>query len=95
VPRDIDNGFLYHTLKGKQSEIMGLRVGSGLPNVQRTALAGFKVDVPADPHEQTAIAEVLTDMDAELTAQERRREKARALKQAMMQELLTGKTRLV
>jgi type I restriction enzyme, S subunit len=45
--------------------------------------------------EQTAIAEVLTDMDAELTALERRREKTIALKQAMMQELLTGKTRLV
>jgi len=45
--------------------------------------------------EQTAIAEVLTAMDAELTALEQRREKTRALKQAMMQELLTGRTRLV
>ena len=45
--------------------------------------------------EQTAIAEVLTDMDAELAALEQRREKTRALKQAMMQELLTGRTRLV
>jgi type I restriction enzyme, S subunit len=50
--------------------------------------------VPKVP-EQTAIAEVLTDMDAELAALEQRREKARALKQAMMQELLTGKTRLL
>ena len=46
-------------------------------------------------HEQTAIAEVLTEMDAELAALEQRREKTRALKQAMMQELLTGKTRLI
>jgi type I restriction enzyme S subunit len=38
-----------------------------------------------------AIAEVLTEMDTELTALEQRREKIRALKQAMMQELLTGK----
>ena len=45
--------------------------------------------------EQTAIAAVLSDMDAELTALEARRDKTRALKQAMMQELLTGKTRLV
>ena len=45
------------------------------------------------PHpEQTAIAEVLTDMDAELAALEQRRERPR-LKQAMMQELLTGRTR--
>jgi type I restriction enzyme S subunit len=45
--------------------------------------------------EQTAIAEVLTDMDAELTVLDKRQEKTRALKQAMMQELLTGRTRLV
>jgi type I restriction enzyme S subunit len=45
--------------------------------------------------EQTAIAEVLSDMDAELAALEARREKTRALKQAMMQELLTGRVRLV
>ena len=44
---------------------------------------------------QTAIAEVLLDMDAELAALEQRRDKIRALKQGMMQELLTGRTRLV
>ncbi len=43
---------------------------------------------------QTAIAEVLTDLDAELAALEQRRAKTRALKQGMMQELLTGRTRL-
>ena len=45
--------------------------------------------------EQTAIAEVLSDMDAELAALEQRRDKTCALKQGMMQELLTGRTRLV
>ena len=50
--------------------------------------------VPKVP-EQTAIAAVLTEMDAELAALEHRREKTRALKQAMMQELLTGRIRLV
>jgi type I restriction enzyme S subunit len=45
--------------------------------------------------EQAAIATVLTDMDAELVALEQRLAKDRDLKQAMMQELLTGKTRLV
>jgi len=45
--------------------------------------------------EQSAIAAVLSDMDAELSALEQRRDKTRALKQAMMQELLTGKTRLI
>ncbi len=52
------------------------------------------VKLPPIP-EQTAIAEVLTEMDLELAGLEQRREKTRALKRAMMQELLTGKTRLV
>ena len=50
---------------------------------------------PADRSEQAAIATVLSDMDAELSALEARRDKTRALKQGMMQELLTGKTRLI
>ena len=45
--------------------------------------------------EQTAIATVLSDMDTELAALEARRDKTRALKQGMMQELLTGRIRLV
>ena len=45
--------------------------------------------------EQQAVVAVLSDMDAELAALEARRDKTRDLKQAMMQELLTGKTRLV
>ena len=45
--------------------------------------------------EQEAIASALSDMDAEISALEARRDKTRALKQAMMQELLTGRTRLV
>ncbi len=55
----------------------------------------FEMRVPPTKAEQTAIAEVLTDMEVELAALEQRREKTRALKQAMMQELLTGRTRLI
>ncbi len=58
------------------------------------ALMGVTFSLPKLA-EQTAIAEVLTDMDAELSALERRRSKTRDIKQAIMQELLTGKTRLV
>jgi type I restriction enzyme S subunit len=54
----------------------------------------YEVRLPPLP-EQTAIAEVLTEIDAELAGLEQRREKTRALKQAMMQELLTGRTRLI
>ena len=54
----------------------------------------YQVQLPC-LREQTAIATVLSDMDAELSALEARRDKTRNLKQAMMQELLTGRTRLV
>jgi len=55
----------------------------------------FEMRVPPTHEEQTAIANILSDMDAELSALEARRDKTRALKAAMMQELLTGRTRLV
>ena len=52
--------------------------------------------MPLQPRpEQTAIAEVLSDMDAELATLEQRRDKTRLLKQGMMQELLTGRIRLI
>lgn len=59
-----------------------------------TAL-GIVVRAPAGRSEQTAIATVLSDMDAEIAVLEVRRAKTRDLKQAMMQELLTGRTRLM
>jgi type I restriction enzyme, S subunit len=95
VPKGIDRRFLYHALKGRQQTIMGLRVGSGLPNVQKTALKAFSFEFPKTAEEQTAIAAVLSDMDADIAALEARRDKTRDLKQGMMQELLTGKIRLV
>ena len=69
--------------------------GQAQPFVSVGSVRKAFVTVPRTLGEQTAIAEVLTEMDAELAALEQRREKTRALKQAMMQELLTGKTRLV
>lgn len=69
-------------------------VGTKVSGISKTNIAKLKMPVPK-VSEQTAIAEVLTEMDAELAVLEQRREKTRALKQAMMQELLTGRTRLV
>ena len=61
------------------------------PSVIRKA---YEIQLPRI-EEQTAIAAVLSDMDGELAALETQREKTRAIKQGMMQELLTGKTRLI
>lgn len=55
----------------------------------------FSFSIPTDIAEQRAIASVLSDMDAEITALEERRDKTRAIKQGMMQQLLTGRVRLV
>ena len=55
----------------------------------------FALSLPSDVAEQRAIATVLSDMDAEIAALERRRDKTRAIKQSMMQQLLTGRVRLV
>lgn len=55
----------------------------------------FQVQLPPTLEEQTAIARALSDMDGELIALESRLAKTRDLKQGMMQELLTGRTRLV
>ena len=67
---------------------------SAQPGLSVSKILILEIDVPPTKAEQTAIAEVLTDIDAELAALEQRREKTRALKRAMMQELLTGRTRL-
>ena len=67
----------------------------GNPKLMNDVMKKIEVTIPKTRAEQTAIAEVLTEMDGELAGLEQRREKTRALKQAMMQELLTGRTRLV
>lgn len=63
--------------------------------INPTDALNIKLCVPECVDEQTAIATVLSDMDAELAALEQQRDKTRAIKQAMMQELLTGRIRLV
>jgi type I restriction enzyme S subunit len=55
----------------------------------------IQIAVPEDKGEQTAIATVLSDMDAEMAALETKLAKARQIKQGMMQSLLTGRIRLV
>ncbi len=65
-----------------------------MKNISKDSLLSINIPFPK-PEEQTAIAAILSDMDAEIAALEQKRDKTRALKQGMMQELLTGKTRLV
>jgi type I restriction enzyme S subunit len=69
-------------------------VGTKVSGISKSNIPKLTLSFPSVP-EQTAIAEVLSDMDAELAALTQRRDKTRALKQATMQELLTGRTRLI
>ena len=68
--------------------------GDAVVHISAAALSRIEITVPS-ALEQTAIAAVLTDMDAELAGLEARRDKTRDLKQGLMQELLTGRTRLI
>ena len=92
---DLNFDFLYHLLKFCENNIMGLRVGSGLPNIQKDALSKMKFLYPSDHAEQIAIASILSDMDSEIESLEQKLDKTRQIKQGMMQQLLTGKIRLV
>jgi type I restriction enzyme, S subunit len=86
--------FHYYMLHGKS---LALQYCQGTKQQSYTAklVKQLPIALPPTTAEQTAVAAVLKDMDAELAMLEQRLDKTRALKQAMMQELLTGKTRLV
>ena len=75
-------------------QIEALLTGSNYPAINSGDVRELKIPFP-NYAEQTAIAEVLSDMDEELAALEQRLAKTRDLKQGMMQALLTGRIRLL
>jgi type I restriction enzyme S subunit len=92
----LDNGFkrfCFQTRSIKQ-QFQFFAVGTKVSGISKTSIAKIELSFPPLA-EQTAIATVLSDMDAELAALETRRDKTRALKQGMMQALLTGRIRLI
>ena len=92
---DADGKFLAYYFRSREGrELMkSLAQGSTRYNLSKTALLKSPFRLPPVP-EQTAIASVLAEMDAEMAALAQRLTKTHALKQAMMQELLTGRLRL-
>ena len=97
IPRDdrLIAGYLHLLVQTNDFvDAAGVSYGTHMPRSDWSVLGKFAVQLPLLP-EQIAIAAVLSDMDAELVALEQRRTKTRALKQAMMQELLTGRIRLI
>jgi type I restriction enzyme S subunit len=86
--------FLSYVIRREEEQVLQLVTGSTVFHLYGSDMKKFTFSMPLLP-EQTAIATVLSNMDAELAALEARRDKTRALKQGMMQELLTGRIRLV
>ena len=87
--------YLYFNFDSRYDELRSISTGDGGRGGLNLTLIN-KMDVPLPPlPEQIAIAEILSDMDAEIAALKARREKTSLIKQGMMQELLTGKIRLV
>ena len=68
---------------------------TALPSLSGKTIGEIKKIFPPTSEEQIAISSILSDMDNEIEALERKLEKTRQIKQGMMQQLLTGKIRLV
>ncbi len=90
-----DTGFVYHYLSQPiiRTYYETIVTGQAYPQISLVQVRNTEIPTPSI-EEQRAIADVLTDADDELEALERRLESARAIKTGMMQELLTGRTRM-
>ena len=87
--------FVYYMLLNKQGEIYKLQSGGAQPHIYPKNIEDIIVSIPPTIAEQSAIAAVLSGMDTEIAALEQKRDKYIAIKSGMMQDLLTGKIRLV
>ena len=89
-----DSGFLHAIVQSDRFiEAASVSYGTHMPRADWGVMRNFEVRLP-QVCEQRAIATVLSDMGTEITALERRWDKTRAIKQGMMQQLLTGRVRL-
>jgi type I restriction enzyme S subunit len=78
-----------------QNAIYKAQTGGAQPHIHPRDLSPLVIAIPANNEEQAAIAAVLSDMDAEIATMETKLTKGRQLKTGMMQELLTGRIRLI
>ena len=96
IPEELFSGYLHYLVQTEQFiEIASISYGTHMPRADWHVISNFKINLPRSITEQKAIATVLSDMDTEITALTQRRNKTKMIKQGMMQELLTGRTRLV
>lgn len=89
------NDYLFFYLIFKENSWSKISTGSTFDSINSNQIKEVEINLPKDIQEQQAIAQILSDMDAEIEALSVQLHKTKALKQGLMQELLTGKTRLV
>ena len=95
VPMDILNGtFLAYTIRMNRNQVMQLISGTTVYHLYGRDLANFSFAVPSVP-EQNAVVNILSDIDSEITALEQQYHKTLSIKNATMQQLLTGRIRLI
>ena len=94
-PKNADIIYLYFSLLSKQKEIYKCQAGGAQPHVHAKDIKDITIMIPSSVEEQKAISVVLTKSDDEIRGLETQRDKYALIKQGMMQELLTGKTRLI
>lgn len=94
VKKEVDNEFIYYRLKTLKIELNRKASGSTFQEISPNSLRSIRIIIP-EFKEQRAISQILSDMDKEIDVLGIRLQKTQNLKQGMMQELLTGKTRLV
>lgn len=87
--------FVFYLMKFHQGTWKKLEQGSTFTAVGGKEVRNFEVEIPDDIREQEAIAQVLSSMDAEIAALEAEREKVCAIRAGAMEDLLTGRIRLV
>jgi type I restriction enzyme S subunit len=97
ITYDIDVDFFFYLLNDRKflNKMVLSAQGGAQGNISKDDILKYETYVPKDKLEQIAIAQVLSDMDSEISALEARLEKYTMIKQGMMQELLTGKTRII
>lgn len=93
-PRNADVKYLYFCLLSKQEEIYKCQAGGAQPHVHAKDIKDITIQMPDSFDEQKEIAKILTNAEEEILRIELLRDKYSLIKQGMMQELLTGKTRL-
>ena len=92
VETDLDKSLLYYVLKANEPQIMSLRVGTGLPNIQRERLEAFEFDLPTDSTEQRQIVSTCISIDTHITALQALIAKYEAIKKATVNLLLKPRT---